>query len=175
MLPDFDFAYRNFTDLNRFNLFMEENFLAHQIHLMKDEWEQALAHLELVFALYREHVRDTDRLLLPLYEKHVRPIPEGGAVLLFVREHHFIVKCLSSLMRWMGELVLDPGGTPFRRVPLFEEHCQLKDLLDHHHARDRYFLFKSLDQCVPDREKEKPLTDMEARHRSIWQKIREQP
>jgi len=171
----FDITYAAFSDMDRLNRFFEEHFVAHQIAIMHNRLEQAMRHLELVFELYRQHEQDTDRLLLPLYEKYVRQIPEGGAVLFFVREHHFIMKRLSELIRHMGKLLLDPEGTPLHRVPLFEEHCTIKDMFDHHHARDRYFLFKYLDEYVPRMEKEAVLPEMEARHREVVRKVQEQP
>ena len=174
-LVTFDITYSTFSDMDRLNRFFEDQFVAHQIAIMHNRLEQAMGHLELVFELYRQHERDTDRLLLALYEKYVRQIPEGGAVLFFVREHHFIMKRLSELIRYMGKLLLDPEGTPLRRVPLFEEHCALKDMFDHHHARDRHFLFRYLDKSVPRLEKETVLAEMEARHREVVRNIQGQP
>ncbi len=55
-----------------------------------------------------------------------------------------ILKDLNKHVRFLGQLLLHPQQIKLDLVRLFEEYAWLKDLLDHHDAREKVFLFTVL-------------------------------
>jgi hemerythrin-like domain-containing protein len=99
------------------------------------------------------HMDAEDNILLPLYEKHVSPIPAGGAVEFFIHEHH-------KINRYMDEFYgksADISGKSVDLVHLFDKHYKFKHLLDHHHTREDTFLFRLLDRILTAEKKKEVL------------------
>jgi hemerythrin-like domain-containing protein len=99
------------------------------------------------------HMDAESDFLLPLYEKYISPIPAGGAVELFIHEHHKINRYLDEFTG----IYVDLGKESLDLVRLFDLHYKFKHLLDHHHLREDTFLFRLLDRILPEEEKKEVL------------------
>jgi hypothetical protein len=53
---------------------------------------------------------------------------------------------LNQMIRQISRKVQNPDQENFSLVRLFEDYHRFKDLLDHHDARERAFLYKYLDE-----------------------------
>ena len=92
-LPD---SFTSFRDLNRFHKYADELFIEHQMSLMHRDYAGACDKLLLLKELYLIHMQDEEKLLLPLYKKLISPLPQGGAIEFFVREHKQIIRYLGQ-------------------------------------------------------------------------------
>ena len=137
--------FRTIPDLNIFHDYMFDLFVAHQILIMRGEISAAVTMLEQFRELQIRHIRDEEELLLPLYQKYINPVPPGGMVDFYLREHRQIQKFLGSLLvhlhRWENQ-------NDKYLVDQFDRCFRFKDLIDHHDARERVFLYRLLDQKV---------------------------
>lgn len=140
-------TYKFFSDLNTFHDYIDQQFLDHQITLMHGNVAAASSSLVHLRALIKQHIHDEEEYLLPLYINLVRPVPKGGAVEFYRREHRTINRSLDDfiieLHGWSGQ---EAGN--LRLVRLFDRYYKFKELLDHHHARERIFLYRLLDRVV---------------------------
>ena len=133
----------HFSDLKH-NLEVCDNlFLQHQLQLMHKNAEQALVLFEKIVLIRGLHLEIMEDLLLPEFIKISDQIPAGARPLYFEREKKQILKFLDKYVRNLGSIVLH--STELNIVLLFEEYAWLKDLLDHHDAREKAFLFPILD------------------------------
>lgn len=153
-----------FADLDRFNQVMETFFLHHQLALLQQNPEAALFYLQFVYELYQLHAKQTSELLLPNYELFVPHLRQGGAPYFFEREHQFILKQLSTFMKTVSDYALAENIPSTGLVSLFDNHYQLKEMFDHHHARDRYFLFPDMDAHMPE-------SDRDILLNRVWQEL----
>ena len=68
-------SYRSFADLKHFHRALDALFIHYQCDLMSDDMEQAVRRIEIVSGLLEMHIKDEERLLVPLYEPgqcHIR-------------------------------------------------------------------------------------------------------
>jgi len=144
--------YNNISDLNDFHTYLNQMFLEHQIAIMNDELENAYTRLRFLLKLIKMHISDEEELLIPVYEKLIRPEPPGGAIRFYLREHKQILRNLNkfvlNLKEWLANL---PGQIDIVRQ--FDSYYKFKELLDHHDSRERVFLYRLLDQKLSPKEK----------------------
>ena len=133
-------------DLVKILEFCDKLLIDHQINLMHNDFEQALEQFEQLYKIRTTHLQIMEERLLPLYKSVLTEFPEGGKPLYFIREKKLILKDLNRHVRFLGQLVLNPAQVTLDKVKLFEEYAWLKDLLDHHDAREKAFLFPILDK-----------------------------
>jgi len=112
---------------------------------MHKNYEQALMQFEQLYEVRAGHLEVMENKLLPIYESLLKEYPKGGKPLYFIREKKLILKDLNRHIRFLGDLILNPKTIKLDLVKLFEEYAWFKDLLDHHDARERAFLFPTLD------------------------------
>jgi hemerythrin-like domain-containing protein len=105
----------------------------------------------------KRHMAAEDDILLPLYEKLVSPIPDGGAVEFLVHEHHKINRYLDDFSE--NTIELTENSTSL--VKLFDQYYKFKHLLEHHHTREDTFLFRLLDRVLDENKKKEVLTYFE--------------
>lgn len=163
--------YHRFSELDRFSAFLEHIFLLHQKAILKNDWEAALDYLTLFYEWFRELAREVSEILLPAYKQFIRPVPPGGDANFFIQEQTFVLKSVPKFVDLLGRKLLDMEGTPLNLVELFDEYTYVKDMLDHHHARKRYLLFKYLDQHLPPVERERILALIRDRHIQLAEKL----
>ena len=134
-------------------------FLQHQILLMQKQTWQALNLLEELRGTMLRHMTDEEIFLLPIYSERVVPMPAGGAPEFYLNEHVLIKRKLDlfcmELKKWPGQPLPGPD-----LVRLFDQHIHFKDLLDHHDARERIFLYRILDEKLSQPEREEILLQM---------------
>ena len=139
--------FKIFDDL-KYNLeWCDELFLQHQIHLMHQDLEQAVTIFEYLVKVRTRHLHIMEELLLPAFEEIVENIPQGAKPLYFIREKKLILKNLEKYIRKLGNILLHSEELDI--VNIFEDYAWLKDLLDHHDAREKAFLFPILDEKLP--------------------------
>ncbi|MGD9489739.1 MAG: hypothetical protein AB7W47_17085 [Calditrichaceae bacterium] len=170
MKPTLPESYETFKEIDFLHRYTDRLFLEHQIHLMKNEWEAALGKFEKFYEFRNQNISDEEELLIPLYESILKKIPEGGAVQFFIREHKLIRKNLLKYLRLLGKKALNPEALNLDLVRLFDEYYDLKDLFDHHDARERGFLFPALDEHVVAEERGRLLKIITKRQNTLLKK-----
>jgi len=134
-------TYRNISDLVLFHIYTEKLFASHQIALMQNDPPGAISILSGLEQLIGWHIKDEEELLLPPYEQLVQPIPPGGAIEFFRREHQQI---LGFLRRFKAHQPFQQNEISI--VHYFDMCTMYKELIEHHHAREHTFLYCLLDQ-----------------------------
>ena len=133
----------SFSDLTNNLEYCDALFILHQQQLMHKNMEQALHLFEQLLQIRSVHLDIMEKLLVPAFIEISDPIPEGAKPLYFEREKKQILKFLKKYVRKVANVVLH--SEPLDIVVLFEHYVWLKDLLDHHDAREKAFLFPALD------------------------------
>lgn len=146
---------KTFIALNQNLEYCDFLFLQHQIYLMYKNIQQAVAVFEQLIIIRDYHLDIMETILLPAFEQAVQQIPEGAKPLYFIREKKLILKHLNKHIRNLGHVLLHSENLNI--VSLFEEYAWLKDLLDHHDAREKAFLFPLLDEKLTSEKKEELL------------------
>jgi hypothetical protein len=145
IIPDLPVHFQSIPDLNYFHDYMNKMFIAHQILIMRGKTEHAVDLLEKFRILQIQHIKDEEELLIPLYQKLIIRFPQGGAVEFYLHEHRqiekFIDRLLVYLQSWTGKSSIDKN-----MVEQFDRCLRFKNLIDHHDARERIFLYRLLDQ-----------------------------
>jgi hemerythrin-like domain-containing protein len=122
---------------------MLELFIAHQVLIMRGHIADALHLLKKFQELQIQHIRDEEELLIPLYQKHISPLPPGGAIEFYLREHRQIERLIDRLFVRLNSWT---GPSDVKLVEQFDLCFRFKDLIDHHDARERVFMYRLLDQ-----------------------------
>jgi len=132
---------------------LDELLVEHQLAFMEKDWEKGIERFEQVYELRRHHLKFMESRLLPLFELYHPKPPEGARPLYFLREKKQILKTMDGYVHLFGRLFLAGKIETIDLVRLFDEYMYLKDLLDHHDAREKGFLFKLLDKnlSIPER------------------------
>ena len=125
---------------------LDNLFLEHQVLLMRNDFDNALKVVNELCLKYEQHILDEESVLIPAYQNFVKPIPQGGAVNFFLREHTQIMHILSEAKTEIKNWVNESKFTPTKMVSLFDRYYSLRDLLNHHHAREDTFLYRLLDR-----------------------------
>lgn len=163
--------FQSFSELDKINRIAERLFVEHQIACMSGHWNKALHAMETMYELRVQNILNEEEFLLPLYQSEIKRIPQGGAIKFFLREHKLIKKKLDSMVRNISNIVLNDSGNEVNLVKLYEDYHTFKDLLDHHDARERVFLYKLLDEKLKS-EKWKPiLQEINARYEKLMTKL----
>ena len=148
----------SFYDLRQNLELCDKLFLEHQVFLMRRDTESALRTFEKLFNYRMIHLKMMELLLLPAFEKSMDKLPSGARIHYFLREKKRIEKELKNIVRLLSDMVLHNHFPDL--VDLFEEYAQFKDLMDHHDAREKVFLFSALEEKLSMEEKHKLLEDV---------------
>jgi len=125
-------------------LFCEELLTFHQISLMHKQPEQALLYFEQLYETRRLHLDHLENRWIPYYESSFPKLPKGGKPIYFRRERKLILKHTEKYVRLFSRYVQNPRAIKLDLPRLFEEYMFLKDLLDHHDARETKILLPFL-------------------------------
>ncbi len=164
-------SYKSFKELDLIHKHVDELFLHHQAYLMAEDLENAMLTFEKIYEYTDQNIKDEEEFLLPYYAAHPDSIPKGGAVYFYEREHKLLRRELKKYLRLYSEALLHPGRVEIDIVKIFDDYYDLKDLFDHHDARERVFLFTTLDEIMPQAEKEKILCRIEERQRAMLKRL----
>ena len=160
-MADISQRYRTISELGNLHRHLYQLFINHQILLMKGESVAAFTALEQFRTLIIRHIEDEEKWLIPAYEKALRPAPAGGAVEFYLREHILILRQIDLFYSFLGER-RDKPLARIELVELFDKYIRFKDLLDHHDARERIFLYRLLDKKLPQAKRDHILGKMTA-------------
>jgi hypothetical protein len=149
--------YTTIADLNDFHDYTNFIFLEHQKSIMNGELEQAFFQFSYLVKLIKQHLNDEEKYLIPPYQKLINPEPAGGAVRFYTREHRQILIIINKYLDKLQEWVKRPPQK-IELVKQFDSYYKFKELLDHHDARERVFLYRLLDQKLDVNEKKEILT-----------------
>jgi hypothetical protein len=148
-----ELKYSTISDLNKFHDYTNRMFLEHQKSIMNSDYQKAYHQLSHLVKLIRQHLKDEEEFLVPPYQKLVKPLPAGGAVGFYLREHRqisiIVDKFITDFKKW---LTSPPAKNEV--VRMFDSYFKFKELLDHHDARERVFLYRLLDQKLDKSEKQ---------------------
>jgi len=144
-------APKNFSELKLNLELCDKLFLQHQVQLLHKKNEQAFAIFEKLTLIRKVHLTVMEDCLLPVFKKTLQQIPDGAKPLYFEREKKQILKYLNKYIRKLGSIILNSEELDI--VTLFEEYAWFKDLMDHHDAREKAFLFPILDEKLQKSEK----------------------
>ena len=157
-----------FSDLKQNLELCDDLFLNHQFQLMHNNIERALHIFEQLAFIRRIHLAVMEEVLLPSFINTVVKIPAGAKVLYFEREKKQIMKYLDKYSRVLGNILLHSSEIDI--VSLFEDYAWFKDLLDHHDAREKAFLFPTLEKIAQDK-KQQILNEISIRLKVLEQEL----
>lgn len=143
---------------------LEDLLLAHQTALLDRNLPAAAHWLQQFDSQLRQHIADEEAWILPVYAEHIDP-PEGAKLIFFQSEHEKLLKSLDELHARL--MAIEPAGTPLQFgdilappapsqisareiIALLDRESSFKDLLQHHDARERTFLYPLLAAHLPD-------------------------
>lgn len=154
------YKIESFADLAKNLDYSDQLLLEHQVLLMHQKIESAQRKLEALYTYRKAHLNIMESLLLPAFQLILKEMyPEGAKPLYFTREKALILKELERVVRQMGDLVLHAKQADI--VTIFEDYATFKDLLDHHDAREKAFLFPTLESKLETAKKEPLLREIE--------------
>ena len=141
-----------FSDLLILHRQLDELFFVHQRALLRLDLKTATGALEAYEAQLLAHMRDEEKLMIPLYRERAEA-PVGGASEIFLGEHD---KLRQYLILFREELTKLAGVADVERGVLFLLDSQhiFKRLLVHHDSRERKMLYPLLDQVTTEQERE---------------------
>ncbi len=128
---------------------LDRLLVEHQLAFMEKRWEDGITAYEQVYELRRYHLTFMEQRLLPLFESFYPQPPHGARSIYFIREKKQIVKTMARYVRLFSRMYLAERMAALDLPRLFDEYMYLKDLLDHHDAREKGFIFKLLDAQLP--------------------------
>jgi iron-sulfur cluster repair protein YtfE (RIC family) len=151
---------KTFSDLLMLHKVLDELFFEHQRALLRLDLYRASTLLETYEAELLAHMRDEERLMIPLYHERAKA-PVGGAAEIFLGEHD---KLRQYLVLFGEELAKLAAADDLERGVLFLLDSQhiFKRLLVHHDSRERKMLYPLLDQVTTEQERESLFTMLEA-------------
>jgi len=156
---------------------LEELFLAHQTALLDRNLPAALSCLDQFAELLAAHIADEEKVVLPAYAARVA-IPEGGKPEFFHFEHTKLQSSIGEVRAMLLTLVpaghtlengsmlapVDPQHVDVRGLlELLDQEASFKDLLRHHDARERRFLYPLLEAALNEIEQQQILVQVQLR------------
>jgi hypothetical protein len=167
-LPD---KYTTIMDLDSIHRHVDELFLHHQAYLMYNDIENAMLTFEKIYEYTNQNIKDEEEFLIPIYAANPENIQQGGAVYFFEREHKLLRREMRKYLKLYSEHLLHPGSVEVDIVKIFDDYYTLKDLFDHHDARERAFLFTTLDNVMPQKKKQEILRKIEQRQQTLLKRM----
>lgn len=132
---------------------LDDLLIEHQLAFMEKDWKKGIGLFEQVYELRRYHLNFMEDKLLMLFRAYYPRPPHGARPLYFIREKKLILKKTSAYVHLFGKLFLAGRMGQLQLPRLFDEYVYLKDLLDHHDAREKGFLFTLLDSAMAAKER----------------------
>ncbi len=137
---------RLFREMMGVHEHLERLFAEHQDALVALDLDRAAEALARYDAEIRDHMRIEERVILPLYESRV----EGAAdAPLYRGEHRRLRLILDELReRVAGARAADGAERRRQVIEIFDREAVVKNLLEHHDAREGNVLYPALDLAV---------------------------
>ncbi len=153
-------SYHSFRELDQFHNYIDSSFRTFQIFLMHKKYKQAKLELKRLQILLGQHIKDEEALLLPLYKKLINPLPKGGALEFYIREHEQISGYVKRFLQTIHDWSVEKPPAGLELVKLFDACYDFKHLVDHHDTREDTFLYRLLDQKTQDKKRKALLEKM---------------
>ena len=129
---------------------LDSLFFEHQKALLRFEFETALKLLGDYRDALLAHMRDEERLLMPIYRERIKP-EKGGNPALFLDEHEKMRAYVSLFADTIAELRLQ--ASPEKTLlNLLDRESFYKRLSSHHDIREREILYPELDSVMTRKE-----------------------
>lgn len=142
---------RKLSELLDLHADLEEIFYAHQVKLLRFEFDTALAILEQYEKALLTHIKEENEYLLPIYEKRGE-IKKGGATQMFYDEHEKLANHITLFKEEVANLK-NEKELEKKLIWLLEREAFFKKLADHHDIRETNFLYPELDRITSTQEK----------------------
>ncbi|MDE2127149.1 MAG: hemerythrin domain-containing protein [Armatimonadetes bacterium] len=149
-------GFTSFLDLLAVHGELEELFLLHQEALVALDVVTAQMRLQKYQQALARHIADEEELLIPVYRR-ARPVA-GGAVVLFLAEHHKMLEMIATFQRDLEHMDEPASGLVRRIIALVDEQATFKRLMEHHDLREHNILYPSLDGVTDEAERRELLT-----------------
>jgi len=153
-------SYNSFRELDQYHHHIDSSFRSFQIFLMHNKYKQAKLELKRLEILLSRHIKDEEALLLPLYKKLINPLPKGGALEFYRREHEQISGYVKRFLQTIQDWNIETPPAELELVKLFDACYEFKHLVDHHDTREDTFLYRLLDQKTPEKKRKTILAAM---------------
>ena len=153
----------SFNDLLDVHRELDELFFRHQQALMRIEIDRAEGLLAEYSHDLLAHIRDEEKVMLPIYEERVNA-PIGGAVDIFIAEHEKLRQFL-ALFAAEIEKIREMDDAERGVLFLIDSQHLFKRLLVHHDTRERKILYPLLDQVTTEAERAELFTKLKLRER----------
>ena len=157
----------SFTSLQKILSYCDQLMLGHQYSLMSKDFEGAYGLFEEFANLRIAHLTLVEHSWLNLYKNYLDEFPAGGRPEYLLREKKLILRELKKYTKILTDLALHGPDKSFRLVNVFEGYIWFKDLLDHHDAREKAFLFPVLDTKLTIQEKAETLKTAESTYAEL--------
>ena len=142
----------SFSDLLGLHQQLDELFLEHQRALMRLDLDRAASLLDEYETQLVAHIRDEERLMIPLYKQRAAA-PIGAAAEIFLGEHEKLQQFL-GLFRAEIEKIKKSDDIERGALFLIDSQHLFKRLLVHHDTRERKMLYPLLDEVTTEGERQ---------------------
>jgi len=147
----------SFNELLDLHARIDETFFAHQSALLRFDFANALAQLELYGSQLREHMLHEEEILLPLYAARSN-LNGAGAPQIFLADHAKMREFVDLFTTRTVELA-GISRPEHDLLQLLDREAFYKRLCSHHDKREREFLYPTLDSVTTDEERREILLD----------------
>lgn len=159
--------FNSFPELSGVLSYCDKLMLVHQTHLMRKDYIAAFAAFEELYNIRLAHLDLMEKSWLEAYKKILDEFPAGGRPVYFLREKKLILRDLQKYVKLTSNFALQGPDKGFKLVELFEGYIWFKDLLDHHDAREKAFLFPALEDNLENPLKKQMLKQINAVYNKI--------
>jgi hemerythrin-like domain-containing protein len=149
----------SFSDLLALHGQLDRLFVEHQRALIRLELDRAERLLDEYETELLTHIRDEERLMLPLYRDRVKA-PVGGAAEIFAGEHEKLRQFLALFRQEMGK-IRTAGDIELGVLFLIDSQHLFKRLLVHHDTREKKMLYPLLDEVTTEAERQDLFAQLE--------------
>lgn len=139
---------KNFRAISALLEKADELLVEHQIALIEQRYEDSMELFEILFNFRITHMKIIKEQVIPLYEKYITNYPPGAKPLYFIRETTRIEKDFLEQRKFLNSVYLEDKMQEIKLVNWLEKQWATKDILDHHDAREKVFLFPIIDSEV---------------------------
>lgn len=141
----------SFHDMERVHTELEEQFARHQDALVERDLERARSVLSEYADALRDHMRDEEEQLMPVYSDRVGEVP-GGSPQMILDEHRKLLELLGEITQRLD--ALNPDSLSSREiVAVIDLEHRYKGLVEHHHLREHNIFYPKLDGVTSDEER----------------------
>jgi hemerythrin-like domain-containing protein len=143
----------SFVSLTEVHAQLFEDFVAHQVALLRRDFDDARAKLSLFRAKLERHIAAEEELFDSVFA-HTNEVTRNQGQIgrapidLFTGEHKHFRELLMTFGQLAARLKADDPAVDQRVLDLLEEEAAFKTFFRHHDERERNLLYPALDEHV---------------------------